>query len=267
MSQDYPLIRTKTIVPRLRDSLVPRQRLVDLIHSNIHNKLVLISAGAGYGKTSLLNQYAHDAGIPVCWYSLDENDNSLVTFSRYLVRSIQEQFPSFGQSILTYLDETEAFADVEPLVGLFLQELDLYATQFFALLLDDYHQVIQSEPVNALLDGLLRYLPDQCHIVLASRGIPRRLTLSRLAARQEIAGFGTTELCFTSQEIRALFANMGQLDLSEEEIETIAQRTEGWVTGIILTAQTSLSSTVRDSPSCTPYSPHELPFFRSAKKH
>ncbi len=246
MPQDYPLIRTKTIVPRLRDSLVPRQRLVDLLHSNIHNKLVLISAGAGYGKTSLLNQYAHDAGIPVCWYSLDENDNSLGTFSRYLVRSIQEQFPAFGQSVLTYLQDVGALADVEPLVGLFLQEIESHANQFFALLLDDYHQVIQSEPVNALLDGLLRYLPDQCHIVLASRGVPRRLTLSRLAARQEIAGFGASELCFNSEEIRMLLANMGHLDLDEKEIEAIAQRTEGWVTGIILTAQTSLTDSVRD---------------------
>ncbi|MBC7315619.1 MAG: tetratricopeptide repeat protein, partial [Chloroflexi bacterium] len=94
-----------------------------------------------------------------------------------------------------------------------------------------------SEPVNALLDGLLRYLPEQCHIILASRGIPRRLTLSRLAARQEVVGLGVNHLRFTEDEIRLVLEALGRDDFTPEQIHLLAERSEGWITGVLLAIQ------------------------------
>ena len=240
MPTEYPLIRTKVRTPRLRPSLLRRDRLVNYIHANIQHKLILISAGAGYGKTTLLIDYAHDADLPICWYSLDHNDAAVLTFVEYLVASIHERFPGFGDAVLGYLANRQGPAeDVEPLVRLLIHEIEEHTDRYFAIILDDYHEVIDSEPVNALVDGLLRYLPEHCHLILASRAIPRRLTLTRLAARQEVVGLGVEELRFLPAEIARVLGILGYENLDAEQVEALAHRTEGWITGILLAAQAS----------------------------
>lgn len=243
----YPLIHTKIKTPRRRQNLLHRQRLVDFIHDNIHHKLILIAAGAGYGKTTLLIDYAHDTDLPVCWYSLDANDAHPLIFLEYLVASIRSRFPHFGESILQALrDHSGPVEAVEPFVRLLIYEIEEQIHQYFAIVLDDYHEVIENESVNALIDGLLRYLPEHCHILLASRGIPRRLTLTRLAARQEVVGMGVEHLRFTPDEIQTLLGSLGRTDLTPAQIQTLAERTEGWITGVLLAAQTNWSGATRD---------------------
>ncbi|MBC7236484.1 MAG: tetratricopeptide repeat protein [Chloroflexi bacterium] len=238
MASSYPLIRTKVRTPRRPPGLIRRQRLIDFLHGAIEHRLILIAAGAGYGKTSLLVDYAHDTDLPVCWYSLDAHDAHLYTFVEYLVASIRERFPQFGERVLQALAAHYGPPeDVEPFVRLLLYEIEEQIRQYFVLILDDYHEVLDSEPVNALLDGLLAYLPEQCHIILATRGIPKRLTLSRLAARRQVVGQSAHELAFTQEEIGELLAQMGFEGLSPSAIRRLAERCEGWVTGIILAAQ------------------------------
>jgi LuxR family transcriptional regulator, maltose regulon positive regulatory protein len=244
MGSAYPSIRTKIRTPRRHPDLVRRQRLVDFIHGAIQHKLILIAAGAGYGKTSLLIDYAYDTDLPVCWYSLDAHDAQVSTFVEYLVAAIRERFPQFGgpvlQALATYQGDE---ADVEPFVRLLIREIEEQIHQYFVLILDDYHTILDSEGVNALLDGLLLYLPEQCHIILATRGIPRRLTLSRLAAQRQVVGQSAHELAFTQDEICVLLANLGLGDLDAASVQRLAERSEGWVTGIILAAQTDPGAT------------------------
>ncbi|MHB1294288.1 MAG: tetratricopeptide repeat protein [Anaerolineae bacterium] len=247
MDRIYPIITTKVRIPRRRPSVLRRERLIDYIHANIHRKLILISAAAGYGKTSLLIDYAHDTDLPVCWYSLDANDRHAPTFVEYLVQAIRQRFPSFGDEVLQALQDYNGPAEeVEPFVRLLIQEIERHTDRYFVIVLDDYHEVIEYEPINALVDGLLRYLPENCHILLASRGIPRRLTLTRLAARQEVAGLGVEHLRFTPDEIRELLATMGRADLTPDQVDTLAERTEGWITGILLAAQTNWTGALHD---------------------
>lgn len=247
MSTPYPLITTKIRTPRLRQTHLRRERLLNHLHNSIQNKLILIAAGAGYGKTSLLIDYAHDTDLPVCWYSLDAHDAHVPTFVEYLVASIQQRFPQFGEPVRALLRTHDGPPeDVEPFVRVLINEIEHSINTYFVLILDDYHEVIESEPVNALVDGLLRYLPEQCHVILASRGIPRRLTLTRLAARQEVVGLGVEHLRFTADEIGALLRSLGRLDLSEAQITTLAERSEGWITGILLAAQTNWTGATHD---------------------
>ncbi len=247
MSTSYPLITTKIRTPRLRQTHLRRERLLNHLHNSIQNKLILIAAGAGYGKTSLLIDYAHDTDLPVCWYSLDAHDAHVPTFVEYLVESIQQRFPQFGEPVRELLRAHGGPPeDVEPFVRVLISEIEHTINTYFVLILDDYHEVIESEPVNALVDGLLRYIPEQCHVILASRGIPRRLTLTRLAARQEVVGLGVEHLRFTADEIGALLRSLGRLDLSEAQIATLAERSEGWITGVLLAAQASWSGATHD---------------------
>lgn len=247
MSSSYPLIGTKIHTPRRRPSLLRRQRLVDYCHENIHHKLVLVSAAAGYGKTTLLIDFAMDTDLPICWYSLDTHDAHVPTFVEYLVASIHQRFPEFGQATLSML---RAYSgppeDVEPFVRQLIDEIERTVSRYFVIVLDDYHEISDSEPVNALVDGLLRYLPEQCHLLLASRGIPHRLTLTRLAARQEVAGLGAEHLRFTADEIYELFHKLDQADLTREQAQLLAERSEGWITGILLAAQTGWTGATGD---------------------
>jgi LuxR family maltose regulon positive regulatory protein len=227
-------------------TLLRRERLVGFLHANINHKLVLVSAGAGYGKTSLLVDYAHDAELPVCWYSLDSGDNQVSTFIEYLVASIKRRFPSFGESVMRVLrNYTGPAEDIEPFVRLILDDMQQSVDDYFVLILDDYHEVLESEPVNALVDGLLRYLPDHCHIVLASRAIPRRLTLTRLAAREEIVGLGVRQLRFTREEIHQVLTLRGMADMDSDQLDALALRSEGWITAILLAAQAHWTETIR----------------------
>jgi ATP/maltotriose-dependent transcriptional regulator MalT/DNA-binding SARP family transcriptional activator len=236
----YPLIATKTRAPRRGPNLLRRDRLLDQLHNAINHKLILISAGAGYGKTTLLVDFAHDTDLPVCWYTLDGNDANPLTFLQYLVAAIRQRFPAFGEPIMQALAQhIGPVEDVEPYVRLVIHEIESRIDEYFVLVLDDYHEVLDSEAVNALVDGLLRYQPEHCHTILASRGIPRRLTLTRLAAREEVVGLGVEHLRFTPDEVLALLQGRGQTGLTREQVETLAQRTEGWITGILLAAQAS----------------------------
>lgn len=247
MTTKYPLIRSKVRTPQLRDSVLRRHRLVNYLHANIQHKLILVSAGAGYGKTTLLIDYAHETDLPVCWYSLDRHDSDVLTFAEYLVGSIRERFPDFGASVLDYIESAHHSPDdVEPLIRLLVNEIEDHTGDYFVIILDDYHEIIESESVNAVVDGMLRYLPDHCHLILASRSIPRRLTLTRLAARQEVVGLGVSDLRFTSDEIRAALDHLGYDDLTPEQVQIVAQRTEGWITGVLLAAQASRGSTTQE---------------------
>ncbi len=247
MSAVYPLISTKTRIPPRAETLLRRERLLNFIHSNIQHKLILISAGAGYGKTSLLIDYAYDTDLPICWLSLDANDAYVPTFVEYLVEAFRVRFPQFGQRILDVLRRyTGPAEDVEPFVRLLIEEIERAVDTYTVLILDDYQEVLESEPVNALLDGLLRYLPEQCHIILASRGIPRRLTLSRLAARQEVVGLGVNHLRFTEDEIRLVLQALGRDDFTPEQVHLLAERSEGWITGVLLAIQTDRWTETRE---------------------
>ena len=236
-----PIIERKIRAPRPPRTLCRRKRLVDLIHRHIERKIILVSASAGYGKTTLLAEYCQDTNLPVCWYTLDAFDAKLSTFVSYLVAAFRARFPDFG----TALDLVSPLSDIEALGRLLLREIERI-DQYFVLVLDDYHEVAECVAINSLMDLLLSYLPDNCHILLASRGIPARLTLSRLAARQESFGLTAKDLAFSRDEMRLLLAQLGQVDISEEQLDNLAQRSEGWVTGILLATQVEFSSSAQD---------------------
>jgi len=226
---------TKILLPSQRTRLLHRLRLVNFLHEHIERKLVLVSASAGYGKTSLLIDFAHETALPVCWYTLDASDADPKIFLQSLIASLRHTFPAFGSRTATLLENVSLAREVEVIVGALVTEIYETIPGYFVLILDDYHTVEESEVVNRILDTFLRVLPENAHILLASRTLPSRLTLTRLTARQEIAGLGVNDLRFTAEEIRALIQQNYQTALSETQATELAETSEGWITGIILT--------------------------------
>jgi LuxR family maltose regulon positive regulatory protein len=246
-----PLIVTKIRVPRRRRDLLPRRRLVDFIHDHLDRRLILISAPAGFGKTSLLTDFASDTDLPVCWYTLDPFDRDLHLFLEHIISAIAHRFPDFGQRSRTFLQQTsDPGANLYPLVATLVQEIYDTIPEYFFLVLDDHHTVEDQEQINEFLDLFVTYVDENCHLIIASRTLPALPNLSLLVARRDAAGLSIDELRFTPHEIRALAKQNYNLELSPEQATTLAERTGGWITGLLLTtahrwAQASGEVTVR----------------------
>lgn len=237
------LVRMKVQPPRCRPGILRRQRLLDFLIEHRSQKLILISAPAGYGKTTLVVDYASAVPHRVCWYLLEETDREPTVFIGYIIETIHRQFPQFGDQarhaleaavheIDNHLSEQLANVRLSEVIEILLNELYETVTQDFVLVLNDYHEV-ESPRINALMIKLLRYLPGNAQCMILSRDVPM-LDLPQLAARQEVAGLGVEELRFTTEEARLFLQQSSHHDLSQQQTQTLVQRFDGWITGIVL---------------------------------
>jgi LuxR family transcriptional regulator, maltose regulon positive regulatory protein len=236
-----PRVVTKIVQPSRSRLLLHRSRLVDFLHQQIYRKLIILSGSAGYGKTALLVDFAHETNLPVCWYSLDASDRDPQVFLEYLIAAIYRRFPDVGaraqavRSSGAGSGDCNAVTEVTLVIGALITEIQENISDPFVIILDDYHTVAESEAINHIIDTLLLLLPEKAHLILSSRTLPAGLALTRLAVRQEVAGLGVSELQFTAEEIRILLSQNYQIELSSEQATEIAERSEGWIAGILLT--------------------------------
>jgi ATP/maltotriose-dependent transcriptional regulator MalT len=237
---------TKLILPQRKRAILSRPRLLAFLHEYLDRKLILVSAAAGYGKTTLLVDFAHDTELPICWYSLDASDRDPRVFLAYLLGSLQRQFPQFGSRTEALLSDPNSAQMLDHIAGTLVTEIHDDIASYFALVLDDYHLVDASRPVNQILDNLLSYLPDNAHIILASRTVPAQLTLTRLTARMQVTGLGSSDLRFTADEIRELIKQNYSLDITEAAARQLADQSEGWVASIVLTTPTLWQGLFKD---------------------
>lgn len=225
------IVTTKLFIPSSRPSLVPRQRLLDLLETGRERKLTLVSAGAGFGKSTLVSTWA-DPLPNVAWVSLDEGDSDLIRFLTYIVAAVQTVAADFGGAMREALGAPQPL----PLAGLmtmFVNELAELKTAVI-LILDDYHTLNNADIDQALL-FLVDHAPPQLHLVLLTREDPP-LPLARLRVRQQLTEIRTAHLRFTLPEAVDFFNQVMGLTLSSDDVAALEDRTEGWVAGLQLAA-------------------------------
>jgi LuxR family transcriptional regulator, maltose regulon positive regulatory protein len=228
------LLATKLYVPRLQAGFVPRGRLVSWVGEGLARGLLLICAPAGFGKTSLLADWARGGQSPVAWLSLDTGDNDPVRFWRHVVAALDRVEPGVAGRLLPLLGPP-APRSFDGLITALINELDAQPGESeVALVLDDYH-LIEAQPVHGSLAFLLEHRPPRLQLVLASRADPP-LPLARLRARGQLAELRAAELRFTRQEAAAVLREAAgpDLPLPEAAVAALAARTEGWVAGLQL---------------------------------
>ena len=176
-----PILATKLYIPPPRPKIVLRPRLIERLNEGLSagRKLTLISAPAGFGKTTLVSEWIAGCGRPVAWLSLDEGDNDPTRFLTYLVAALQTIAANIGEGVLGTLQSPQP-PSIESILTTLLNEITTIPDNF-VLVLDDYH-VIDSKPVDEALTFLLEHLPPQMHLVIATREDPQ-LPLARLRAR------------------------------------------------------------------------------------
>src|SRR5437763_12685279 len=227
-----PILATKLYIPRLRPNVVSRPRLIERLNEGLQRKLTLISAPAGFGKTTLVSEWVEGIERPSAWLSLDEGDNDPARFLMYLVAALQTIAATIGQGVLGVLQSPQP-PPPEAMLTALLNDITALSDQF-VLVLDDYH-VLEAKAVDQALTFLLEHLPPQMHLVIATREDPP-LPLARLRARDQMIELRITDLRFTHAEAAAFLNRVMGLNLSAQDIAALEQRTEGWIAGLQLAA-------------------------------
>jgi LuxR family maltose regulon positive regulatory protein len=227
-----PLLKTKLYIPPLWPELVPRLRLIERLNTGLGRKLTLVSAPAGFGKTTLVIEWLESAERPFTWLSLDKGDNDSVRFWTYLIAAIQAIHPEVGAEACQIVGAPQ-LRSAEPVVISLLNEISELAGDL-VLVLDDYH-AIQAGQIHEGLGYLLDHQPPNLHVVLITRADPP-LSLARLRAHGQLIEIRAVDLQFSSDEAAMLFNDVMDLDLEPGQVAALHLRTEGWIVGLRLAA-------------------------------
>lgn len=238
------IIKTKINLPSLKRNLVLRSRMSRALTDGIENgrKLILISAPAGFGKTTLVSSWIEGTNIPAAWISLDEGDDDLARFLTYLIAALQTLISEVGDSVLAALQSSQTVSPNDLLTTL-LNELNSIEDDFI-LVLDDFHTV-NSRAMGELLSFLVEHMPPAMHLVITTREDPA-LPLARLRARNLLTEVRAADLRFTESEAADFLNQVMGLNLSTENISMLENRTEGWIAGLQLAALSMQGHASRD---------------------
>ncbi|HAW50818.1 MAG TPA: hypothetical protein DCX54_00590, partial [Flavobacteriales bacterium] len=245
------LLSTKNFIPLVRTNLINRQRLFERLDAGLNHKLTLISAPAGFGKTTLVGSWINYLGIQTteprkkkfevvntAWVSIDERDNDPSLFWLYILAAFQTIIPKFGENIQTMLNSSATFSHnivVTMLINEFVEiQRNIEVPTKFLIILDDYH-LITTQTIHDSLDFFLDHLPPFLSVVITTRADPP-LNLSYRHGRSEVIQIRAADLAFNTDESDEFLNGQMQLDLPGNDIETLGNRTEGWIAGLQLAA-------------------------------
>ncbi|HVP21479.1 MAG TPA: LuxR C-terminal-related transcriptional regulator [Anaerolineaceae bacterium] len=226
------LLKTKLNKPKVHPDLVQRSRLLNCLDKGLGQKLTVISAPAGYGKTTLLSAWATSCVCPIAWLSLDEGDNNLTRFLVHVIASLRTIEPNLGTQILTLVQSPQP-TKIDDLVPILLNQLDDVPGPY-ALVWDDYHLITSTE-VHRLVAFILEHQPEVMHLYIATRVDPP-LPIAQMRARGQLNELRQADLRFTDNEAQDFLRKGVGIDIAADDIVTLMERTEGWVAGLQLAA-------------------------------
>jgi LuxR family maltose regulon positive regulatory protein len=232
VSLSFPHINTKLHIPTTRSDLVARPHLNRQLDRCVEYKLLLVSAPAGFGKTTLLGEWSQQSAWPIAWVSLDTGDNDPMRFWSYVVAALDKLETNVGANVLPMIQSPQP-ASIEFIIPTLINTV-VNVPDHFALVLDDYH-CIESETIHTALAYLLDYLPSNMHLIVATRTDPP-WPLAQWRARGQLMELRTSELRFSRTETERLLNQVTKLNLATEDVIGLQERTEGWVAGLQLAA-------------------------------
>ncbi|MGD2146164.1 MAG: LuxR C-terminal-related transcriptional regulator [Anaerolineae bacterium] len=237
------LLATKLYVPQTRGDLVPRPRLHERLDEGLTRRLTMVSAPAGFGKSTLVAGWLSASEQPAAWLSLDQGDNDPVRFWTYLIAAVQTIHSDMGLEARQIVSAPQ-LRNTEPVAVSLINDMSQVGHDLIVVL-DDYH-VIESAQVHADLGYLLEHQPPNLHLILITRVDPP-LSLARLRAHGRLVEIRAGDLQFSSEEAAILFNDVVRLDLKPEQVEALNLRTEGWIVGLNLAALSLKGQPASDS--------------------
>ena len=235
------LLLTKVSLPLLRNILVPRERVLRVISEGVQDGhlLTLVSAPAGYGKTTTIRMWVEKAGYPIAWVSLEKSDNDLKQFIAYVLTSLQQVEDDLGQAALEVVENAQEI-NFQQILGSLVN--DLYViSQPVILVLEDYH-LIENEKIDQFVELIINQSIAKLHLIITTREDPG-LPLTRLRVRNQLTEIRAADLSFSLDEASEFFSKVMGVHLSQNEMEVLESRTEGWAAGLQLAALSLKEST------------------------
>ena len=230
----YPIQYAKVQPPPLREDTLARHRLLDWLASKIHQRIVLVLADAGYGKTTLLADFAARTRLRTLWYRLDEDDRDWISLLSHLVAAGREADPGFAPSTAAMLADTSLGGPTrDTVIEVFLREMQAIAPQGAVLIIDDFHLVDEAPDAQLIAREIVAHAPERLTIVFASRRSPG-IPMAKLRATGEVAELTTDDLRFDAQETEQLFRETYRRTLEPDVLADVTARTEGWAASLQL---------------------------------
>jgi len=226
------MLLTKLHIPSSGENLVHRSILFDKLNEGFKRKLILISAPAGFGKSTVISDWINQQKIPTAWFSVDGNDNDPVDFLSYVISAIQGIEKGFGQTAFELLKSPNP-PNSESIVNLLINEI-LNINNDFLLVLDDFHLITNNEIIK-LVCYLLENIPGNAHIAVLTRSDPA-IPIARLRSQHQLVELRSSDLSFSANDISILFNKRLKIKLSVKDIHLLETKTEGWIAGLQLTA-------------------------------
>ena len=229
MKKDDKIIATKMNIPRIAPDCISRPRLYESLNQGLKRKLTLVSAPAGYGKTTLVAQWLMRRDRPFGWLSLDEMDSDPKRYLLHLISAIHQMHPDFGKSLEELLQFPMTKCRMQKIISTLINDIESYSEET-VLIVDDYH-LIQSKTIHHGMDYIIKFLPENVHIYIISRNTPD-LSLSLLRASCNLGEIRVSDLKFTKEEVRLLVHETMRILFSEKNLAMVTEKTEGWIAGL-----------------------------------
>lgn len=240
MKIETAVIKTKIMIPRRRKEVLSRPRLLEFLQSILDYRLLILAAPAGYGKTSLLVDYACSTKLPVCWFSLDSLDCDPQRFIAHFVSALTLKFPAFGKKAMAALSElNQDRLNYDPVIAAIVNDAFENITEHFVFVIEDYHLVRDGKQIEPFINRIVQEMAENCHFIISSRVLLTLPDLSLLVARNQVSGLSFEELAFLPDEVKQLLSENYHQTISDSRAVELATQTEGWITGLLLTAQIS----------------------------
>ncbi|UCD06694.1 MAG: hypothetical protein JSV98_05550, partial [candidate division WOR-3 bacterium] len=233
------ILLSKLQPPEIKTKTLKRQRLLNVVSKNLDKKVILLSAGPGYGKTTLLSHFIAQAKRRVVYYHLEKTDAEPAVFFSYLIAGIKKIKPSFGRKVahLRHLfNQPHRYSDI--IIGTFINEVVEILKEDTYIILEDYHALQPSTAIDKALDFLFKHMPANLHFIIASRSRPD-LYFALMTARDEFLELTGQQLRFTKGEIRRLFKETYALPLKTRDLEWVEKYSEGWPVSLRLMIQSA----------------------------
>ncbi len=233
MAQNIQILKSKLTVPH-DSGIVYRKRLYPLLDDIRYKRLTVVSAGAGYGKTTLIADAMRHLQLTVVWYRLDRTDRDFNTVMAYLVEGVRESTPNFGEHTQLRMQKAD-FSSLgrEAILKTFIAELESSGQEKLTIVFDDFHLIGESREIKEAMLFLIENAPRSLHLIFISRTEPE-LSLSRFRAGREVLDIGEEDLIFSLDETRQLFEKLFRVSIPEKNLKTLHRKTEGWISGLIL---------------------------------
>ncbi len=258
------ILLNKLQAPQVKIKTLFRERLINLLSENLDKKLILLCAGAGYGKTTLLSQFISGKKLSYVYYHLENSDAEPAVFFSYLIAGIRRINPEFGKKtehLSHFFNASQRYLDV--IIGTFTNEIIENIKEDLYIILEDYHTLYPSEQMDRILVYLLDHLPTHVHLIVTSR-VALPVSMPQLRARNEIFELGNQQLRFTKEEVKALFVTVYSSTLKESELEWIVEHSEGWPTSLRLILQ---STDYREGTEASGFIRKIFKYYRQSQSH